>query len=95
MGAPVGNKNAATTKRPWAEALQRALEAHKPIEQRQKLDALAVAVIEKAMSGDVQAIKEIGDRLDGKPRQQTEIMGENGGAVQFARIERVITDPKK
>jgi hypothetical protein len=34
-----------------------------------KLRAVADALIEKAMSGDVQAIKEVADRLDGKVPQ--------------------------
>lgn len=34
-----------------------------------KLRAVADALVNKAMAGDVQAIKEIADRLDGKPAQ--------------------------
>lgn len=34
-----------------------------------KLRAVADALVEKAMAGDVQAIKEVADRLDGKPAQ--------------------------
>ncbi len=34
-----------------------------------RLRRIAVALLEKAESGDVQAIKEIGDRLDGKVAQ--------------------------
>ena len=35
-----------------------------------------------ALAGNLGAIKEIGDRLDGKPAQ--EIMGEDGGPLQAA-----------
>jgi len=34
-----------------------------------KLRAVADALVDKAMSGDVQAIKEVADRLDGKVAQ--------------------------
>lgn len=34
-----------------------------------KLRRLAVAVVDAAIAGDMQAAKEIGDRLDGKPIQ--------------------------
>lgn len=46
-----------------------------------KLRAVADALVDKAMSGDVPAIKEIADRLDGKPKQQVEMMGEDGESL--------------
>lgn len=42
---------------------------------RDKLRAVADALLDKAMSGDVQAIKEVADRLDGKVAQA--IVGDN------------------
>lgn len=36
---------------------------------------IAAQTVVAAGGGDMQAIKEIGDRLDGKPKQQTEITG--------------------
>lgn len=91
MGAPLGNQNNRKAK-PWAEALNRALETHRPADQRLALDALAKSLVAKAMDGDIPALKEIGDRLDGKPTQQTEISGLDGGTI-YATINRVITDP--
>ncbi len=45
----------------------------------------------KAISGDVQAIKEIADRLDGKAIQQTVVNGdEDGGAVVHAVEFRIV-----
>lgn len=44
-----------------------------------KLRAVADALVAKAMSGDVQAIKEIADRLDGKVPQAV-VGGEEGDA---------------
>lgn len=37
-----------------------------------KLRAVADALVDKAMSGDVQAIKEVADRLDGKVQLEIE-----------------------
>lgn len=39
----------------------------------QRLERLADALVTKALDGDVPAIKEIGDRLDGKPAQSVAI----------------------
>lgn len=82
QGAPIGNKNA-TKNKPWAEAINRALLA----EDGQKLRALAERLIERAIEGDVPALKEVGDRMDGKPAQA--ITNADGGnlvleVVQFA-----------
>lgn len=46
-------------------------EAHD--EGRDKLRAVAEKLVEKAVEGDIQAIREIADRLDGKPSQQLDI----------------------
>lgn len=35
----------------------------------QRLERLADALVTKALAGDVTAIREIGDRMDGKPAQ--------------------------
>ena len=58
-----------------------------------KLRAVADALVTKAMSGDVPAIKEIADRLDGKVPQA--IVGDDeSAAIQVVqRIERVIVRP--
>lgn len=93
MGAPAGNKNAAKSKQ-WMAAIERALERlgdasidpDKPIERTPKmktLDALAEAFVKKLQAdGDLGFYKEFGDRLDGKPTQQTEISGPEGGPVE-------------
>ena len=86
MGAPKGNQNAAKGKR-WKSVIEQRLEALGAME------TLADALITEALTGNIQAIKEIGDRLDGKPCQQIEATGLDGGAIQLERIERVITDP--
>lgn len=75
-GAPIGNKNGAG-KRYWSDAVRKA------IIQGKSLEPLAKVLIAKAMDGDIAALREIGDRLEGKPAQVQIIQGdEDGGAVR-------------
>lgn len=76
MGAPVGNSNAAKGKE-WKLAIRRAL-AHKFGSYDEGLTALAGKLVEAAESGDMTALREIGDREDGKPAQT--IAGDPEGA---------------
>lgn len=59
-----------------------------------KLRAIAKSLIEKASGGDVNAIKEVADRLDGKVPQA--IAGADGESPLklISKIEVVIVDPK-
>jgi len=68
MGAPLGNQNAANAKE-WRQALRRAM-AHKADgDYRKTLDAIAAAVVDKALEGDKDAWREIAEREDGKAAQ--------------------------
>lgn len=89
MGAPTGNKNA-TKAKPWAEALNRALLA----EDGKKLRALADKLVDRALEGDVTALKEIGDRVDGKPAQSLTVGGDQDNPLAITTIERRIVDAK-
>jgi len=66
-GAPKGNNNASKGKS-WAEAIRRAV-LKRDAEGKRKLYKLAEKLVEEGLDGDLIAIKEIGDRLDGKPAQ--------------------------
>lgn len=81
MGAPLGNQNARKGK--FAEAVESAVHVEDPITRRRKLHSIAEKLVQMAESGDMQAIKEVGDRLDGKPKQQIEATGANEGPIQI------------
>ena len=68
-GAPRGNQNAAKAK-VWRAAIERALERRSisRADGIKEIDALADKLVEMAYS-DLSAIKEFGDRMDGKPAQ--------------------------
>src|SRR5215471_1714403 len=59
--------------KPYREALRMELAAAG--EDMKKLREIARTHIEKAVAGDMQAIKELADRLDGKPAQMLEHSG--------------------
>lgn len=58
-----------------------------------KLRAVADALVTKALTGDVPAIREVADRLDGKVLQQTEITGADGENL-FDRVEIIFKKPE-
>jgi hypothetical protein len=72
-GAPEGNNNAGKGKK-WKDAIHYAL-----AQDKKALQAIAKALIDKAKEGDVSAIKEFGDRVDGKVVQGIE--GPEGGPL--------------
>lgn len=65
-------------------------EAHE--DGNNKLRAVAEALVNKAITGDVQAIREIADRIDGKVPQGIVGDDEADPINIVQRIERVIVD---
>ena len=66
VGAPIGNKNAAGGKeRMWNDALRRAIKQ----DSADRLRMAAEQLLTLASEGESWAIKELGDRLDGKAAQ--------------------------
>lgn len=69
MAAPKDPKNRWNEKL-WREAIRIAvLRASESDKKRKKLQDLADALVKAGVAGDVPALKEIGDRLDGKVPQ--------------------------
>lgn len=63
MGAPVGNTNAAGAERPFRDAVSRAIKQ----EDGKRLRKAAEQLLDLAAAGEAWAVKELADRLDGKP----------------------------
>lgn len=88
MGAPLGNTNGAKQNRLWGDAIRRAVAQN----DSQKLRALADKLIEKAEEGDVSALRELGDRLDGKPAQSVTLAGDQDNPL-VTKIVREVRKP--
>ena len=75
--------------KPWAEALR--LVAFRDGEDgRPRLMRIAEACVLAAEAGDMQAIKEIGDRLDGRPAQESTVtIDDKRDATDWTRAELV------
>ena len=83
VGAPKGNQNAKNGT-VWKDAIRKAVMQKKGDQLRKLADKL----IKKAEEGDISALKEIGDRLDGRAAQQIIHSGDEDNPIQV--IERKI-----
>ena len=94
MGAPLRNKNASKFK-DWCDALHWTLDnyASNGIAKGQALREIAKALIEKALDGDMTAVKEIGNRLDGKA--VTIIAGDDEAPLQTEVRLTFVDGPKE
>jgi hypothetical protein len=81
MGAPIGNQNAAKGRK-WVAAINRALERRSLAAQVDALDELAEKLLAACDEGDLQALKELGDRLDGKAPQGLQLTGADDGPIK-------------
>lgn len=69
----------------WADAIRKAVKGYMDVEGEKDgkkvinkvrvLSRLAATLCESAAKGDIQAMKEVGDRLDGKPNQSHDHKG--------------------
>jgi hypothetical protein len=92
MGAPVGNQNAAKS-RLFEQALIREIKQRDLKEgEGEALRKIVANLLDRAAE-DIQAAKEVRDTLDGKPRQQIEASGPNGGPIQFEKVAVVTGVP--
>lgn len=87
-----GNPNGRPKTKPFCEALQLVVKRIDKASGKEELYLIAAKLLELAKSGNIEAIKEIANRLDGKSIQQLQHSGADGDAIQV--IRRVIVDPK-
>lgn len=77
MAAPVGNKNASKG-RLFEGAIRRAVAS----EDYAALNRIAQKLVDMAEEGNIMAIKEVADRLDGKVKEKIELSGDAENPVQ-------------
>ena len=92
MGRPKGAEN---KNKSWRDAVRAAVNELRKDEDSSKkiksLRLLARKLVDRALEGDVAAIREVGDRLDGKATQQV-IVDKN---LTVTHIEHTIIDMPK
>lgn len=93
-GAPYGNNNA-TKNKPWRDAIDRALIARDKsrADGKKALDVLAEELLKAAENGEGWALKELGDRIEGKPAQSVTVGGDEDNPVVVEAITRTIIRP--
>lgn len=84
-GGQPGNQNAKKGKL-FYDALRIALLQ----EDRKKLRSITDKLVKAAENGDAWAVKEIMDRMDGKPVQSTEISGLDGGIFETLNTINIV-----
>lgn len=77
MAAAPGNQYAAKSRR-WTDAIDRAISKRSRVSGLEALDELAEKLLVKVDEGDTSAIKELGDRLEGKVPQAIVGAGDDG-----------------
>ncbi len=78
-----GNQLAKGNKNPRAFADMLRISVQEAYGDKTKLRAIADSLVTKAMEGDVSAIKEVGDRLDGKVPQGVAMPDGASGKMTF------------
>jgi hypothetical protein len=91
LAAPKNPKGAKSDKE-WRAAIQRAVKRTMEDGKTKRLEGLADAVVAAGLAGDVSAIKEIGDRLDGKPHQTQDTNVTMGAGEAFIEMLRLVAN---
>src|SRR3990167_3881579 len=97
MGAPLGNQNAVKAKR-WYQAIDRALEKRSKAAGIEELDRLGEKILDCVDAGAkdyMPGFSARGGRRDGKPKQQIEATGADGGPMVHKIVREVVTSPER
>lgn len=78
--ANIGNTHSSKENRIWGSIIRKLAVQ----EDYKRLHAIAETLFEKAVEGDMVAIKEIGDRIDGKSVATTELTGIDGSPIPLS-----------
>lgn len=95
-GGQSGNTNAASGTE-WRDTIRRVMDKYEKgdVKRRQALDKVGEKLIEKALDGDMQAIKELGDRYDGKPAQSVTVAGDPNNPLFPTDVNVNVVSPEK
>lgn len=94
MAAPQGNQFAVKAKR-WSQAIDRALAARSRKDQIDALDQLAEKLLSKCDEGDMTALKELGDRLEGKAAQSVTVSGDEDQPLVHKLVREIVRPNNK
>ena len=86
-GRPKGSEN---KDKPYRDALRRAIARAAQDNSPRSLDRIAEQHLAVAAGGDISAIKELADRLDGRPAQAVEVSGDQ--TTYIVRMPSVVSD---
>ena len=92
---PVRGRPKGTPTKSWADAVRKAANDIDKDKKKRKLELLAGSLVAKGIDGDVSALKEIGDRIDGKVPQAL-IGGQKGEPpIAFQLVELCPVYPRE
>jgi hypothetical protein len=91
VGGQPGNTNSSKSNRLFADTIKRIIVQSEGEVARK----IAEALILKAQEGDISAIKEFADRVDGKSVSTTELSGVDGTDIPFSVGIRLVTPKSK
>jgi hypothetical protein len=74
----------------WSQAIRMAAlremeDPETPGEMRKRLNIIADNLVRAAVAGDINAMKEIGDRLDGRPKQESDTNVNLAGSLELVK----------